>query len=186
MKTILSLCDLSGAWPKPYADNGFEVISLDLQNGDDVRLFDLRDLSPMNVVGVLAAPPCTEFAVSGARWWADKGEEPLLEGLAVVDACLRIIQAVNPKFWALENPVGRLRNYIGPWAYSFDPCDFGDPYTKKTLLWGNFKHPTKARVEPTQGSKMHRLPPSADRAQLRSVTPPGFANAFYAANRCDE
>jgi len=65
----------------------------------------------------------------------------------------------------------------------FNPCDYGDPYTKKTYLWGNFNMPPKVkRVEPTKGSKMHLLPPSLDRAMLRSITPPGFARAFFEAN----
>ena len=41
----------------------------------------------------------------------------------------------------------------------------------------------KKPIEPTQGSKMHLLPPSPDRAALRSVTPAGFAKAFFEANK---
>jgi len=64
----------------------------------------------------------------------------------------------------------------------FHPYEFGDPYTKKTCLWGVFNSPRKAPVEPTEGSKMHRLPPGPGRAAQRSITPPGFARAFYEAN----
>ena len=88
----------------------------------------------------------------------------------------------QPKWWCLENPVGRLSQYLGKPKMYFNPCDYGDPYTKKTCLWGNFTEPIKNPVEPTEGSKMHLLPPSPDRWRLRSATPQGFANAFCAAN----
>ena len=64
----------------------------------------------------------------------------------------------------------------------FNPSDYGDPYTKKTLLWGRFSAPAKHPVIATDGSKMHRLPPTPERKALRSVTPPGFAQAFFEAN----
>jgi hypothetical protein len=139
-------------------------------------------MPPKGVYGVLAAPPCTHLASSGARWWKQKGEMALLEALSVVDACLRIVLATTPVFWVLENPVGRLTHYLGKPMMYFDPCDFGDPYTKKTCLWGRFNEPVKSPVDPVEGSKMHRLSPSDDRQELRSVTPPGFARAFFEAN----
>ena len=105
-----------------------------------------------------------------------------LKDIAIMDACLRFIYAVNPVWWVLENPTGRMVDFLGDPVFKFDPCDFGDPYTKKTYLWGNFKHPKKKPVEPVEGSKMWRLPPSPKRAALRSLTPPGFASAFFEAN----
>jgi len=177
-KIILDLCGGTGAWSKPYRDAGYDVRIID---GDlDVRLFRklIRD-----VHGILAAPPCTHFAGSGARWWEEKGKNALLDGLSVVDACLRIVFISRPRFWCLENPVGRLNRYIGDPVMYFDPCDYGDPYTKKTVLWGNFNIPKKSPVKPTEGSKMHLYPPSKDRAALRSITPAGFAKAFFEANR---
>jgi hypothetical protein len=70
----------------------------------------------------------------------------------------------------------------------FDPCDYGDPYTKKTCLWGSFNRPKQNRVEPqrvcSQGSWLMKLGGSSERTkELRSVTPPGFAQAFFEANR---
>lgn len=181
MRTILSLCDLTGEWPRPYREAGYNVITVDIVRGDDVRLLRADELPPIH--GVLAAPPCTHFAGSGARWWAEKGDAALLEGLSVVDACLRIIVAVKPAWWCLENPVGRLNRYLGPSRMTFQPCDYGDPYTKRTCLWGEFNSALRQHpVEPTDGSKMALLPPGPDRAALRSITPPGFARAFFDAN----
>jgi hypothetical protein len=185
--TILSLCDFTGEWPRPYREAGYRVIQVDIKNGQDVRLLQVYELPKIH--GVLAAPPCTHFAGSGARWWKSKGESALLEGLAIVDACLRIITVAKPVWWALENPVGRLNHYLGAPVMYFNPNDYGDPYTKRTALWGDFTPPIGLfikrndwTVAPTEGSKMHLLPPSPERAALRSVTPAGFARAFYEAN----
>lgn len=183
-KTILSLCDFTGAWSQPYADAGYTVRRVDIKRGEDVRLLPFVG----KVHGILAAPPCTHLASSGARWWAGKGEAALLEALAVADACLRYVTLCRPVWWALENPIGRLARFYGPPAFAFDPADFGDPYTKRTCLWGVFTPPLPVfvgesrAVAATEGSKMHRLPPSAERAALRSVTPPGFARAFFEVN----
>ena len=177
--TVLSLCDHSGTWSKPYRDAGYDVVQVDLQDGQDVRLF--RAL-PFPVRGVLAAPPCTEFARSGARWWPEKGEQALLDALAIVDACLRIVAVHSPVWWVLENPVGRLRHYLGAPCMSFDPCDYGDGYTKRTQLWGRFQKPLMAKVPVTEPNRIHFAAPGPQRTMFRSMTPPGFACAFFEAN----
>ena len=172
------MCDYSGSWSPPYREAGYRVEQVDLLLGQDVRLLAF----PGKVHGILAAPPCTHLAGSGARWWAEKGDAALMESLAVVDACLRLVAVCSPRWWVLENPVGRLRTYLGPPRFMFHPCDFGDPYTKKTLLWGYFNLPIKAPVEPTEGSMILKFSPSPERQMLRSITPAGFAEAFFRAN----
>jgi len=144
-KIILDLCGGTGAWSKPYRDNGYTVINVTLPD------YDVRTYKPLdNVYGILAAPPCTHLAVSGARWFAEKGQNALFEALAIVDACMRIILISHPKFWCLENPIGRLVNYLGKPKMYFHPCDYGDPWTKKTCLWGQFNIPKKQPVEPVK------------------------------------
>jgi hypothetical protein len=179
MRLILSLCDFTGNWSRPYEEVGYSVVRIDLKHGHDVRLMEYIT-APVH--GILAAPPCTVFAGSGARWWEEKGEQALVDGLALVDACLRAVALYRPLWWALENPVGRLNRWLGPPAYTFNPNEFGDPYTKKTHLWGRFNYPRKTPVAATEGSRMHKLPPSEDRQALRSETPMGFARAFFEAN----
>lgn len=220
---ILDLCGGTGSWSEPYREAGYQVIVVDPFSKlpgaarKDVRLVRIDKLAG-RVHGILAAPPCTVFAVSGARWWATRPEGDLLEGLSVVDACLRIIDAVRPVWWALENPVGRLPHYIGPYAYTFQPHDYGDLWLKRTCIWhgGTAVQPVKLpraeqvlpdtgkgrwrvsltnHLSPTAeqianlvrtgmipGDWVHRLGPSPQRATLRSMTPPGFARAFFEAN----
>lgn len=174
-RIILDLCGGSGNWSKPYKDAGYEVRLVDLPT--DVRMVEHPGCA---VYGILAAPPCTVFASSGARWVRSK--EQMIEGLGVVDACLRFVAVCKPHFWALENPVGKLKRYLGEPAMYFQPWEYGDPYTKRTVLWGNFNRPTKCPVDPIEGGKIHRMGPSPDRAAKRSITPAGFAKAFYEAN----
>ena len=180
-KLILDLCGGSGSWAAPYREAGYNVRLVDLKfTGQDVRLF----IPPHNkVYGVLAAPDCTHLAGSGARWWEEKGENALLHALSIADACLRIAIMTRPKFWAIENPVGRLRRFWGEPRLIFNPCDYGDPYTKRTLVWGEFNLPEPYPVEPVEGSKMHLIPPGPNRQYERSITPAGFARRFFEANQ---
>jgi len=174
----LDLCGGTGAWSKPYKEAGYDVRNITAPNMD-VRLY----VPPSQVYGVLAAPPCTHLAISGRAWFKRKTNAALLYSLSIVDACLRIIFVAQPKFWCLENPVGRLSRFLGKPKMYFHPYEYGDPYTKKTCLWGNFNIPQKSPVEPTGGSKMHKMCPSKDREMLRSITPTGFAKAFFEANQ---
>ena len=178
-KIILDLCGGTSAWSRPYAEAGYDVRIIDTKYGLDVRTYK----PPRNGHGILAAPPCTHLAGSGARWWKEKGEGALLEALSIVDACLRIMIVAKPRFWALENPVGRLSRYLGPPKTTFQPYEFGDPWTKRTCLWGDFNEPKRNPVDPVEGGKIWRMPPSPNRPEERSITPPGFARAFFEANR---
>lgn len=189
MKTILSLCDYTGNWVKNYKKAGYQVIQYDtaLSPDHDVRLLEFDP--KLKVHGIVAQFPCTHFAGSGARWWKAKGTAALLEALSIADACSRavLIYRKTLNWWVFENPVGRLKRFYGPPLMTFQPCEYGgyvngDAYTKRTCLWGEFNIPVKKPVPPVEGSKMHLLPPSEDRAMLRSVTPLGFARAFFEAN----
>lgn len=207
-KIILGLCCGSGSWEKPYKDSDeYEVIPVTLPDGD-VRTFK----PPKNVYGVLAAPPCTEFTPLKTET-----EKDFATGMEIVNACWRIINLCgedgNLKFWAVENPSGYLRKFLGPPAYTFQPWWFGDAWTKKTDLWGNFKEPERkyynwtvvpnkfprlwvrpGRKKPSYAywhkSAINHIPqlePFRDYiktdADFRAITPPGFAKAFFEANQ---
>ena len=197
---VLSLCDYTGNMVKPWAKAGYECICVDIRHpagehtrdgitfvGADIRYW----LPPKKDYAIVFAfPPCTNLAVSGARWFKDKGLRGLIEGLELVERCRAICEWSGAPYM-IENPVSTLSTYWRKPDYTFDPCDYGgylnppgDAYTKKTCLWvGNgFVMPPKKPVPPVEGSKMHLMPPSKDRGHLRSVTPMGFAEAVFQAN----
>ena len=170
-RVILDLCAGSGAWSDPYKRAGYRVVRVTLPQ-KDVRTYVAKGL---RVWGILAAPPCTEFSLvrNGSRKPRD-----FVAGMECVNAVLRIVQQTRPQWWALENPVGMLSHWLGTPRDVFEPCDFGDPWTKKTALWGSFALPERGPfVRPISGKTALVRKPGA-----RAVTPAGFARAFYKAN----
>jgi hypothetical protein len=196
-RTILSLCSGTGAWEQPFVDDPtYEVIPVDIENGQDVRTYTPP---PGEVFGILAAPPCTAFSGSGARWWKEHESSGVLaEGISVVLGCLRIISECQPRWWALENPVGRLPNMVpqlGSWNFAFHPYEYAgwhptDPasegYSKRTCIWlgGMARQPNRKPVPNFLGSALWRIGPDGvdgvPRWKLRSATPRGFALAWKA------
>lgn len=186
-KIILDLCGGTGAWSKPYKNAGYDVRLVTLPE-QDVRLY----IPPTGITGVLAAPPCTEF--SFAKHYHGKGNytHNFKEGLSVVDACLRIITICKPKWWALENPRGYLRRFLGTPFLCFDPWQYGDNYQKKTDLWGEFNIPKQIAINrPLDAIKFSLLKTKQivpeqygklSRQERRAITPSNFAKAFFEAN----
>jgi site-specific DNA-cytosine methylase len=205
-KIILDLCGGTGAWSEKYKEAGYIVINVTLPFYDVLKteikseytIFKGGIEKPLRVrisdiYGILASPVCTMFSLARTR---TKTPRDLKQGMILVIACLNIIWECRYDhklaFWCLENPMGILRQFLGKPAFTFNPCDFGDPFTKKTDLWGYFNIPKKKPVKPKfyiSGGK--RFPPlwgrtggkSKDGKILRSITPPGFAKAFYEANK---
>jgi len=218
-RIILDLCGGTGAWSKVYKEaGGYDVLLVTLPQYDvtkvefdryameflrqDVHYRDSLTVLYSDIYGILAAPPCTEFSLA-------KNGSPiprnLQEGLKVVEACLQVIWNCqlygSPKFWALENPLGLLRKFIGRPKFSFKQWEFGDPGVKPTDIWGFFNEPKRTHNEMPEGitkryksGKVNTLAWTApkhpeyahlnlDRAALRAVTPQGFAKAFYKANK---
>lgn len=181
-RVILDLCAGSGAWSEPYTTAGYDVRRIDLPT--DVRLLRF----PGRVHGVLAAPPCTMFC----RMRMCRGEpssEQFREALSVVDACLRIVSVSRPAWWALENPQGYLTRWLGPPQLRFHPYEYGDPWTKRTWVWGSFRVPlaTAATVVPRDSWVRKHGPDGKQTGIARGTveaarTPPGFAQAFFEAN----
>ena len=200
MKIILDLCGGTGAWLQPYADAGYDVRVITLPE-HDVRLYQ----PPDNVYGILAAPPCTMF--SRARTTAKTGRD-FKGAMEIVYACLKIIwkcqyeDTFSFKFWVIENPEGHLRRFLGKQAYEFHPYYFGDRHSKRTHLWGLFNPPVidaniylplnyDEKLRSRNNSRiLPEIPKDYNRDGImkpvqikRSVTPSGFAKAFFEANR---
>lgn len=185
-RVILDLCAGSGSWSAPYVEAGYRVIRVTLPK-DDVRKYE----PPPNVWGVLAAPPCEVFSLAANGHAHLNGPEKRAfdRGLEVVAACLRVIALARPEWWALENPAGYLSRFLGDARDLFEPCDFGDPWTKRTALWGRFELPERGPfVKPIGPGPLctecttKRKEPRCSHAAHRAITPPGFARAFFEAN----
>lgn len=201
-KVVLSLFDLSGEWSRPWEDAGYQVYRFDIQENaetGDVSKFSAEffgdwfgDFDGMDIYAVLAACPCTDFASSGARHFAAKDADGrTIASVQLVHQTLRVIEYFKPPVWAIENPVGRIERLCGlpPWRLSFDPYHLGNPYTKKTLLWGRFNADLPiAPVEPTEGSKMWAKYGGKSLAtkNARSETPQGFSYGFFMANNAHD
>lgn len=208
-KIILDLCGGTGSWSKPYADAGYKVINVTLPEFD-VRDFVWTG---EKVWGILAAPPCESFSNARRGHPVYNQSMCRKDGLDIVRACMRIIKECDPEWWVLENPAtGDLERYLGKPDMTFQPYEFGDGWAKKTALWGKFNHPKKIYtaknrpvalpglyVRPGRGypslafqHKNHiacipQFAPFANFVKtdydLRSITPPAFAKAFFDANQ---
>lgn len=189
---ILSLFDYTGVWSAPYRTAGYDVLQVDIQHGSDV--FDPALDQLVHVEGILAAPPCTEFAVSGARWFEAKDRDGrTAEACRLVRRTLDLIKLHQPEWWGLENPVSRINTLfpeLGKARFTYDPCDYGLPWTKRTQVWGRFTVPDKGPVVKAEGNRAGQ--PNAWYSSVggsslatknfRSACVPGFADAWFVAN----
>lgn len=189
----ISMCDKTGNMLKPWARHGYHCICVDTQHSirhntvkDNIHYVwgDCRSwVPPYQPFILFAFPPCTHLASSGARDFKKKGWQMLRDGMDLFMACKFAAEWANCPYM-IENPVGRISGLHHKYTYSFDPCDYGDPYTKKTCLWvgGGFVMPKKNPVPATLGSIMHTMSFSKDRTDKRNTTPMGFARAVFEAN----
>jgi hypothetical protein len=138
---IASLFDYTGRWSQPYRDAGYNVTRIDIQTGNDI--LDLTPASDCH--GIIIQPPCTDFANSGARWFAGKDATgQTAYSIRLVYAALEWVHASKPKWWVLENPAGRIHKLIpelGKPVFKFSPHQYGESYRKTTWLWGEFNPP---------------------------------------------
>ena len=204
-KIILDLSGGTGAWSKKYKEAGYRVINVTLPDYDILKT-EIRPQEKYNIVfvgvkiepiktkdvyGILASPVCIMFSLARTR---AKTPRDFRQGMEMVIASLNIIWECRYDhklaFWCLENPMGYLRQFLGKPVFTFDSCDFGDPYTKKTDLWGYFNIPLKdpGKTSMNYWKKYKKLPSISDftnskQANKRAITPPGFAKAFFEANK---
>jgi site-specific DNA-cytosine methylase len=187
---VLVACEFSGRVRDAFIARGHEAVSCDLLPSEapgphiigDVR----RQLKRGRWDLMVAFPPCTHLAASGARWWAAKrrsGEQQ--EAIAFVE---ELLAAPVPRI-ALENPVGILSKAVRPPDQVIQPWQHGHGETKKTCLWlvnlphlkpsrvveVSFQRPYYAGVSTCPGSWAS---PSPDRWKQRSRTYPGIAKAM--------
>jgi len=188
-KIILDLCGGTGAWSYPYRVAGYDVriITLPFYPLFDNKPGDVRDFEPpTDVYGIIASPPCDQFSLARRN---AKTEADFVAGLEIVNACFHIIWKCRLmgklKFWAIENPVGYLRQFIGKAPFRFEHWEFGDNGYKPTEIWGYFNFPKKTVKQKPKAKLMKTVQAvnGLNRKAIRAQTPPGFAKAFFKANK---
>lgn len=133
---VLVACEYSGRVREAFRRLGHDAWSCDLLPADDGSPYHYQGdvLTLLNLDGkwdlMIAHPPCTHLAVSGARWFKDKQTEQA-EALEFVR---KLLDAPIPKI-ALENPVSIISSKIRKPDQIVQPYEYGDPFSKKTCLW---------------------------------------------------
>lgn len=174
---VLIGCEFSGTMRRAFAARGWDAWSCDL--------LDAEDGSPNHITGdvrlalhdewdlLIAHPPCTHLAVSGARWFKDKR----VEQAAALDF-VRVLLDAPIRHIALENPVSIISSCIRKPDQTVQPWMFGHGETKATCWWlTNLPKLKPTDIVDGRDSRVHRMPPGPDRWKERSRTFPGIAEA---------
>lgn len=176
---VLIACEFSGTVRDAFAARGHDAWSCDLLPADKPGNHHQGDVLSILHDGwdlMIAHPPCTHLAVSGARWFKDKlGEqaEALEFVRALMDAPIERI--------CIENPVSILSSRIRKPDQIIQPWQFGHGETKATCLWlKNLPRLTPTSVVDGREARIHKLPPSPERWKIRSTTYQGIADAMAA------
>ena len=176
---ILVACESSGVVRDAFISNGHDAYSCDLLPTDVPGPHyqgDVRDILDDGWDLMIAHPPCTHLAVSGARWFPAKrasGEQQ--EALEFVQLLLK----ANIHKIALENPISIISTQIRRPDQIIQPWMFGHGETKATCLWlKNLPLLKPTNVVEGRENRVHKMPPSPDRWKLRSITYQGIALAM--------
>jgi hypothetical protein len=191
---VLLACEESQAVTKEFRDRGHEAYSCDiLPSSGTLPEYHLQeDVVPLLKQDwdlVIAFPPCTHLASSGAAWFAEKRRDGRQqEG---IDFFMLFTNLNSPKV-VIENPVGIMSKLYRKPDQIIQPWWFGDPFEKRTCLWLKGVKPLVAtnevepaprseyasgRTMPTWYADAWKLPP-AERSKARSKTFPGIAKAM--------
>ena len=187
---VLIACEFSGIVRDAFAAQGHDAWSCDLldterPNGNHIK-GDVRDILDNGWDIMIAHPPCTHLAVSGARWFKEKQREQA-EALEFIR---QLLKAPIGKI-ALENPVGVINTKVRKPDQTIQPWMFGDEAQKATCLWLKNLPPLystkivdKGEMYISKNGKKRggawtmKLPPSPDRWKIRSRTFQGIAAAM--------
>ena len=174
---VLVACEYSGTVRDAFISQGHDAISCDLLPTDKLGPHyqgDVRDILHDGFDLMIAHPPCTHLAVSGARWFKEKQKEQA----EALDFVQLLLNAPIEKI-ALENPIGIISSRIRKPNQIIQPWQFGHGETKATCLWlKNLPCLVPTDIVEGREAKVHRMPPSADRWKLRSTTYKGIAQAM--------
>ncbi len=180
---VLVACEESQVVTKAFRDRGHEAYSCDIidESGGCPEWHIKADVSSILFDGwdlVIAFPPCTDLAVSGARWFKEKQADGRQQ--RSINFFMQFTKLECK--WAIENPVGIMSTHYRKPDQIIQPWQFGHGETKATCLWLN----GLPKLEPTnivegREQRIWKLPPGPDRAKLRSKTYQGVADAMSAS-----
>jgi site-specific DNA-cytosine methylase len=181
---VLVACEFTGTVRRAFRELGHEAWSCDLlpaEDGGPHILGDVRQVLTADWDLMIAHPPCTHLAVSGARHFHRKQAEQA-EALEFV----RTLMDAPIQRIALENPVSVISSRIRKPDQIIQPWQFGHPESKKTCLWLKGLNPLqptdvmqmRGQWENQTPSGQNKLGPSPDRWKIRSKTYPGIAHAM--------
>ena len=178
---ILVACEESQAVTIELRRLGYEAYSCDIEpcSGGHPEWHlqvDALELLKMKWDMILAFPPCTHLAVSGARYFEQKRKDGRQQ--AAIDFFMRFANADCPKI-AIENPVGIMSTVWKKPDQIIQPWQFGHGETKKTCLWLKGLPPLiPTEIVEGREQRIWKMPPSEDRAKNRAKTFPGIARAM--------
>ncbi len=175
---VLVACEFSGVVRRAFRACGHDAWSCDLLPAEDDSPHhlqgDVRRLLGMGWDMMIAHPPCTHLAVSGARWFSLKRDEQQ----EALDFVSTLLAAPIPRI-AVENPVSIISSRIRKPDQIIQPWQFGHGETKATCLWlKNLPKLVPTSVVEGREARVHRMPPGPDRWKERSRTFDGIAAAM--------
>ena len=188
---VLVACEFSGTVRDAFTAAGAYAMSCDLlpsekpgphYQGDVRDVLDAYDgIRKPRFDIMIAHPPCTHLAVSGARWFKEKASEQA-EALEFV----RMLMAAPIERIAIENPVSIISSRIRKPDQIIQPWQFGHGETKATCLWlKNLPKLVPSRIVEGREGKVWKMPPGPNRWRERSRTYPGIAEAMAAQWLCN-
>jgi len=176
---VLVACEYSGTVRDAFIARGHDAISCDLLPSDRPGPHYQGDV--FDIIGngydlMIAHPPCTHLAVSGARHFAAKRADGRQQ--KAIDFFMRLAQADIPRI-AVENPVCIMSTIWRKPDQIIQPWQFGHGETKATCLWlKNLPLLVATNIVEGRDDRIHKMPPSPDRWKLRSKTYAGIAQAM--------
>jgi site-specific DNA-cytosine methylase len=174
---ILVACEFSGIVREAFAKRGHDAWSCDLLPteipGNHIQ-GDVLEILSGGWDLMIAHPPCTYLAVSGARWFKNRQKEQI-EALQFVE----ILMNVQITKTVIENPIGIISTHIRKPDQIIQPWQFGHGETKATCLWlKNLPVLQPTNIVSGRYNRVHREAPSPDRWMKRSRTFTGIAEAM--------
>lgn len=175
---VLVACEFSGTVRRAFRALGHEATSCDLLPAEDGSFHhfqgDVNDILLSGWDMMIAHPPCTHLAVSGARWFKDKQSEQA----GALWFVRHLLDAPIPHI-ALENPVSIISSRIRKPDQIIQPWQFGHGETKATCLWlKNLPKLVPTNIVEGREARIHKMPPGPDRWKERSRTFEGIAQAM--------